>query len=152
MNSISSKRCACLLFHLLLLTLHYIGTYTNQWMVLDMKRFTPGRKPVKDDGLLIILEEIPGLIHWEDLSHVLGHSGYWASYNNAYFDDIRAISGANDACKFDESYCYNLDPRAQLFSKLQWKVNDVSDMQKLMGYNRWKQDKISDSDSCNVSA
>ena len=84
------------------------------------------------------------MIHWEDLSHILGKDGYWASYNNAYFADVRATSGANEECEYDNSYCYDLDPRAQLFNKYQSQVVDIKSMERMMGYNRWKFDKISD--------
>ena len=30
-----------------------------------------GQKPLKNGGLLYVLEELPGYIQWEDLSHVL---------------------------------------------------------------------------------
>lgn len=50
------------------------GTYTNQWMVIDLDRFTPGKKPKPNSGLLTILEELPGYIHWEDLTHILAVS------------------------------------------------------------------------------
>lgn len=52
------------------------GTYTNQWMVLDLDRFTPGKKPQPNSGLLTVLEELPGYIHWEDLTHILAVRNY----------------------------------------------------------------------------
>jgi len=42
------------------------GTYTNQWMVIDLNKFTVGAPP--EEGFLIVLEEIPGLVHWEDMT------------------------------------------------------------------------------------
>lgn len=42
------------------------GTYTNQWMIIDMMKFIPNNKP--QDNFLIILEEIPGTIHWADMT------------------------------------------------------------------------------------
>ncbi len=49
----------------------------NQWQVLDFSKFTPGVRPAADDGLLIILEEMPGYIVWQDMSDHLGVNFAW---------------------------------------------------------------------------
>lgn len=49
--------------------MHNSGTYANQWMVLDLAKFSPGMPPRA--GLLHILEELPGLIHYEDMTEIL---------------------------------------------------------------------------------
>lgn len=41
------------------------GTYVNQWMVIDMRLFTPYQKPLTAN-LLTVLEEMPGFVHSED--------------------------------------------------------------------------------------
>lgn len=63
------------------------GTYTNQWMVIDLDRFTPGKKPRANSGLLTVLEELPGYIHWEDLTHILAvsHRSTQSSFSNINF-------------------------------------------------------------------
>ena len=49
------------------------GTYVNQWMVLNYDRFSQGQVP--EEGFLTVLEEIPGLIHYEDMtSHLIVRS------------------------------------------------------------------------------
>jgi hypothetical protein len=63
------------------------GTYTNQWMVLDLNKFTPNKLPQR--GFLTVLEEVPGHVHWEDMSDFLGRNTYWPSYNNPYFKDSK---------------------------------------------------------------
>ncbi len=55
------------------------GTYNNQWMIVDYKKFTPN-KPL-EDGTLTILEQIPGYILSEDKTDVLRDQSYWSSYN-----------------------------------------------------------------------
>ena len=49
------------------------GTENNQWLILDYKRFKPGKSLDQVSGLLWILEQLPGkalnpdspsLIHW----------------------------------------------------------------------------------------
>lgn len=50
-------------------SLFHSGTYVNQWMVLDFKKFTSGTDP--QTGFLTVLEEVPGYIHYEDMTEVL---------------------------------------------------------------------------------
>jgi hypothetical protein len=53
---------------------HASGTYANQYMVVDLKRFTPNQ-PLRPDTLWVV-EEMPGLIIGEDQTPVL-EFGYW---------------------------------------------------------------------------
>lgn len=46
-------------------SMFHSGTYINQWMIVDMKKFSP-RETIIQDNLLTVLEEMPGLIHAED--------------------------------------------------------------------------------------
>ena len=46
--------------------MYHSGTYTNQWMVVDMMKFIPGTSP--QDWFLTILEEMPGKCHWADMT------------------------------------------------------------------------------------
>ena len=41
------------------------GTYSSQWMVVDYNRFHPG-EPLTD-GLLYVVEQVPGLSHAQEL-------------------------------------------------------------------------------------
>ena len=75
---------------------------------------------------------------------------YWASFNNAYYKDVRALSGADMACAQDTSYCYETDPRFVLFRQLEHNVDDLSGLQKMLGYNRYRTDLVSQNDSCAV--
>ena len=121
----------------------------NQWMVVDLAQFRSGKDPVH--GLLTVLEEIPGYMHSADLtSHLIEH-GYWASYNNPYFDDISTLSGNADMCTENSLTCYSTDPRANLFRKHQSSIKTLGDMQRIMGLNEFASDPLSLNDSCNVS-
>ncbi len=95
------------------------GTYNNQWMVVDYKRFKRG-KAIRDDTLWV-LEQLPGkkttfptrsitlfvylnlnfsgYIVREDVSNVLRNQGYWPSYNTPYFKKIFRLSGAPENVK-----------------------------------------------------
>lgn len=57
------------------------GTYNDEWMIIDYNMFTPG-KPLKN-GLLTVLNQIPGTVYWEDRTNLLASQSYFASYNIA---------------------------------------------------------------------
>mmetsp|Transcript_19246 Transcript_19246/g.25067 ORF Transcript_19246/g.25067 Transcript_19246/m.25067 type:complete len:374 (+) Transcript_19246:475-1596(+) len=109
------------------------GTYNNQWMVLDANKFVAGDASVTD--LFWVLEEAPGLVHAEDMTEKLLMDGYWASYNVAYFDDIRAQMG--------ETESYTDCPRANLFREMESSVVDAVSMKAVMGWNDYTNDPYS---------
>lgn len=118
-------------------------------MVVDLTRFRPGKDPL--NGLLTVLEEIPGYMHSADVTSHLTATGYWASYNNPYFEDISVLSGNADICSQNQLTCYDSDPRALLFKKHHNSVYDLTDMQRILGLNEYQRDPIALNDSCNVS-
>lgn len=125
------------------------GTYTNQWMVMDLMRFSPGDPPEKD--FLIILEEMPGTVRWEDMTANFTRDKYWASFNLPYFDDIGVLSGISEVCRQDATNCYATDPRSRLFAKYQDRVVDIESTQWMIGYNDFEHDLESMGGACNVS-
>ncbi|XP_015925352.1 putative phospholipase B-like 2 [Parasteatoda tepidariorum] len=118
------------------------GTYNNQWMVVDYNKFKPG-SPLQD-GLLYVLEQLPGYLHSEDRTDVLRNQGYWPSYNVAYFKDIFVMSGAQaNADKYGDWFTYERNPRALIFQRDHKKVQDIDSMIKLMRYNDYTNDPLS---------
>lgn len=71
--------------------MYHSGTYTNQWQVIDLSKFRPGEE--LQSGLLTVLEEVPGLVQYADMTSHLSEHQYWPSYNVPYFDKIRALNG-----------------------------------------------------------
>jgi len=125
--------------------LHHSGTYTNQWQVVDLALFRPG-EPHLTPGLLTVLEEVPGLLHTEDMTTHLGEQRYWPSYNVPYFEDIRALNG-------DTNGSWSTAPRAELFRKFQGQVDSVSSFQHLLRWNAYTTEPaISGGDPCNAIA
>ncbi|XP_067680247.1 putative phospholipase B-like 2 isoform X2 [Haliotis asinina] len=59
------------------------GTYNNQWMVVDQKLVQGTPLP---QGVLTIVEQLPGYVEHADVTDVLKKNTYWASYNIAYND------------------------------------------------------------------
>lgn len=62
------------------------GTYNNEYIVLDTKKFTPGQKPTTD--LVWMIEQLPTVYHSEDITDKFVAQGWWPSINTPYFDDI----------------------------------------------------------------
>lgn len=128
---------------------HNSGTYNNQYMLVDLKRFTPGKALNSD--LLWVCEQIPGLVAAGDETPTL-ERGYWPSYNVPYFTEIYNRSGYPE---FIAKYSgtgddtdpgalaginYQLAPRAKIFRRDAGKVATMSDFKNIMRFNDYKTD------------
>ncbi|XP_064483629.1 putative phospholipase B-like 2 [Ornithodoros turicata] len=126
---------------------HNSGTYNNQWMVLDYKKFRPGGQ--LQDNLLWVLEQLPGYVMSADVTDVLRDQSYWPSYNTPYFQRIFNLSGGPEAvAKFGDWFSYNMTPRARIFRRDHHNVHDMRTMTKLMRYNNYTKDPLS---ACNCT-
>jgi len=112
------------------------GTDNNQWQIADLLLFKPGEslKP----NTFVVMEEVPGFIHYEDQSAKLEADRYWPSFNVAYYNQTRELAGEIDS--------FTEHPRAQLFRELQGNVTDDDSMKWVMGWNDYKHDPISKGD------
>jgi hypothetical protein len=146
---------------------HFSGTYSNQWMVQDLLRFEAGSgsgfdsdsdsgsssaKHALKDGYLTILEEVPGLIMWQDATNVLRETGYWASYNMPYFKGIGARTGAAGKCQVNPDECHDTAPRALQFKKQQETATSLAGMMAAISYNDFEFDPVSKDNSCRAIA
>jgi len=123
---------------------HNSGTYNNQYMVINYNNWIPGR-PLQD-GLLWVVEQIPGYIHSGDQTTILGF-GYWPSYNVPFYSDIYELSGYPDVVKvFGTDYSYDLAPRAKIFRRDETKVTDLQSLRDLMRYNDYLNDDYANGD------
>ncbi|CAH1802558.1 unnamed protein product [Owenia fusiformis] len=124
------------------------GTYNNQWMVLDYSKFTRGQ-PLPDTGLLYVLEQLPGYVEYDDVTHVLKNHTYWASYNVPFFPKIYKMSGLEPMVKkYGDWFTHDKTARANIFRRDHHNVKDVDSMTKLMRYNNFKDDPLS---KCNCT-
>jgi len=119
------------------------GTYNNQWLVLDLSKFTPG-KDIKPDTFWVV-EQMPGMVEGHDQSTLLGY-GYFPSYNVPMYTDIfnslgypGAVAMPGGAYMSDYQTCV----RANIFRRDQAKVVDVATMQNIMEYNDYQNDPFS---------
>jgi hypothetical protein len=129
------------------------GTYNNQWMVLDMKQFTPGA-PLPE-GSFYVAEQLPGPqaypvgITSGDLTGHLNAEGYWASYNLPYFQNVYNVSGNLEQYIVNGTFfSYTNYSRAEIFRRNQSYVKDIASMQALMRYNDYKNDPFSVISDC----
>ncbi|XP_071093734.1 putative phospholipase B-like 2 [Haliotis cracherodii] len=119
------------------------GTYNNMWMIVDMKRFSPKSQSL-NSGLLTVLEQIPNMIKYADLTSLLEKKGYFASYNVAYFPEIfNASGGPENVKKYGDWFSYDHTARANIFRRDHSKVKDIDSMMKLMRYNDFTHDPLS---------
>uniref|UniRef100_A0A6G1RE91 Phospholipase B-like n=1 Tax=Hypotaenidia okinawae TaxID=2861861 RepID=A0A6G1RE91_9GRUI len=117
-------------------------------MVVDYNAFTPGRAS-PPQGLLTVLEQIPGLVMAADQTELLYQQGYWASYNLPYFQEIFNASGTRELVeKYGDWFTYDRNPRAQIFRRNQTLVHDLDSMVRLMRSNNYLKDPLSRCRGC----
>uniref|UniRef100_A0A452GQ43 Phospholipase B-like n=1 Tax=Gopherus agassizii TaxID=38772 RepID=A0A452GQ43_9SAUR len=124
------------------------GTYNNQWMIVDYNTFLPGKAGLQQ-GVLTVLEQIPGLVVVADKTEELYQKGYWASYNVPYFEQIFNTSGQLELVKkYGDWFTYDKSPRAQIFRRNQTLVQDLDSMIRLMRFNDFLKDPLSRCQGC----
>lgn len=114
------------------------GTYSSQWIVLDYNLFQANMTKLANNTLWV-LEQVPGKSHAEDMTPVLNERKYWASYNRAWFPDVRATMEATvaEAGPSGSLFSREESPRAHIFKAMQGKVKTLQDMQDIMRSNNW---------------
>lgn len=128
------------------------GTYNNQWIVVDYKKFTPGNQKLAPNTLWII-EQIPDYVESADVTDVLNNQGYWPSYNVPYFNNTYILSGNRMMYEiFGDYFSYENSPRAQIFQRDARKVNTLDDMKMMISYNDWQHDPLSGESAANAIA
>ena len=118
------------------------GTYNNQWMVLDLKKFTPNQ-PLPPDTLWV-LEQMPGMIATRDVTDYLRY-GYYPSYNVPMNEELydRAGYPAVLAAQGPQMLSYQSCVRANIFRRDQAKVDSLDTFKLLMAYNDYENDPLS---------
>jgi len=130
---------------------HNSGTYNNQWMVVDYKRYDPAGANANSlaPGTMWVAEQIPGYVERADVTVVLEQQGYWGSYNWAYFKYIYDVSGyAEMKAEYGSFWSYTKYARPEIFKRNQSAVADLPAMQRLMRYNNFESDPLSRIPNC----
>jgi hypothetical protein len=122
------------------------GTYNNQWMVVDYNKIG------SNSDILHVLEQLPGKIVHADLTSTLQDTGYWGSYNRAYFEDIFRISGGQEKYeRFGDWFSHKNTPRAEIFRATHATVTDKQTMYYLMRFNNYATSPVGQPAGCNGS-
>jgi len=120
------------------------GTYNNQYLVLDSKAFSQGKKPKKD--LLWIIEQLPSYYRSEDITNKFVEQGWWPSINTPFFENmfIMANYSGQQQAEPDKKdiWSYYKQPRYRIFERDAPHVNDFEGFKKLMRYNNWENDPL----------
>ncbi|EGC38000.1 hypothetical protein DICPUDRAFT_46100 [Dictyostelium purpureum] len=122
------------------------GTYNNQYMVIDYKKFTP-YKELKD-GALYVLEQIPEYIEYDDQT-VLLREMYFSSFNIPFYETIYNMSGYNNftSNNYTNSKIYYLSyqtcPRSEIFRRDVGSIESLDSFKALLRYNKFQTDPLS---------
>lgn len=120
------------------------GTYNNEYIVLDSKKFEYQVKPTKD--LVWIIEQMPGYYHASDITTDFVKKGYWPSVNTPFFIDVFNYSdypGQQDRePKKKNFWSYFDQPRFKIIERDAPKIHSYEDFQKFMRYNNYKNDPL----------
>ena len=130
------------------------GTYNNQYMVVDFRRFVPGTTGASlPDGLLYVVEQMPGLMPFVDATPTLRRDGYWASYNRPYFSQNEyASSTYARAAAWGALFNYTTYARPVIFRRevAAGRVDDLAGVKRIIRYNEWTTDPASKCPGCQV--
>ena len=122
------------------------GTSNSQNIILDINKIDLKNKNIEDKAL-IILEQIPGKTEMTDVTDHL-RKGYWPSYNMPYSNVIYNDSGYKVEKNEDgisENIEYTQCSRAKIFKRDQENIKSLEDFKKMMRYNNYKEDNLSNS-------
>eukprot|EP00746_Dinoflagellata_sp_MGD_P088050 gnl/MRDRNA2_/MRDRNA2_34877_c0_seq1.p1 gnl/MRDRNA2_/MRDRNA2_34877_c0~~gnl/MRDRNA2_/MRDRNA2_34877_c0_seq1.p1 ORF type:complete len:658 (-),score=126.89 gnl/MRDRNA2_/MRDRNA2_34877_c0_seq1:11-1984(-) len=121
------------------------GTYSSQWLIVDYNKFKSG-EPLQDGGF-VVLEQAPANSHLEDMTSWLNEKGYWASYDRAFFDDIRSRTGDASMVNSEpkpNSFLYTKDetPRAQIIRRSVHDVTSLDSFRTIMSSNHGNSEAV----------
>lgn len=127
---------------------HNSGTYNNEYLVVDSKKFVEKQKPEAD--LLWIIEQYPGTYRSQDITDVLVKQGFFPSFNTPWFEDLYELAGFPeivDSWGEDGNYwTYNTSARYYLFFREVPRIKTFEQFQDFMRYNNWERDVYSNGD------
>ncbi|EAY08209.1 Laminin A family protein [Trichomonas vaginalis G3] len=126
-----------------------LGTYNNQYLIVDTNKFQRYKKPEKD--LLWVIEQSPGTYSMaRDITDKLVEKGFFPSFNKPHFPELSKLFmypekiAANPATA--SFWDYNTTARNLLIEREALRLNDFETFKKFMRYNNWQRDLYSNGD------
>ena len=127
---------------------HNSGTYNNEYLVVDSKKFEYGKKPTSD--LLWIIEQYPGVHMSKDITDVLVEKGFFPSFNTPWFEELYELAGYPEhVASWGDTgnyWTYNTSARFYIFERDVPRIKTFDDFKAFMRYNNWKRDLYSNGD------
>ena len=129
---------------------HNSGTYNNQYLVVDTKKFKRFEKPTKD--LVWVIEQYAGPFHKsEDMTEQFVRDGYIPSINKPHFKELYNIAGYPEKVAASGAtgnfYTYETNARYLLIEREAPRIKTFDDFKQFMRYNNWKRDPYSNGDA-----
>jgi len=112
------------------------GTYNNEYMILDGKKFKPSEKPTSD--LLWMIEQMPAHYIAKDITEDFVKQNWFPSINTPYFDDI--FDMANYSAQGSDFWTYYKQPRYLLIKQHQPDIKDYKSFQTFMRWNHYNEE------------
>ncbi|CAL5983138.1 Phospholipase_B [Hexamita inflata] len=114
------------------------GTYNNQWVSLDLKKFDAKAT----ENVLWVMEQIPGKSASYDATDRLLKDGFFPSYNIPSQRELRIVSGYPAQEAKNVSLSYDKAARGQIFKRDAPKIENIEQMKEMMRYNDYMHDPL----------
>jgi hypothetical protein len=116
------------------------GSYSNQWMLVDLNKFDPSRQ--LRPGFLTVAEQTPLQLYSLDATPNL-LQGFWPSFNRPYIREVSQAFGYPAAvARSGEFWDYQRYCGACIFRRDAPKIERLDEMRAFMRYNEHGTDEI----------
>ena len=120
-------------------------------MIVDYKTLELDEIPT--EGVLTVLEQIPGLVVIEDQTKYLLEKSYWKSYNLPFYPEIFELIGASGMVeKYGSYFSHEQTPRSLIIDRDHVKIKDFDTFMEVIRYNDFENDPLSTIENCSPSA
>jgi hypothetical protein len=117
------------------------GSYTNQFMVVDLNKFH-GKERRLDSNTLTVIEQLPTKMVSTDATPYL-LQGYWPSYNRPFFPEVSIALGYPAAVsKYGEFWDYQRYCGAAIFRRDAAGIQSLDQFEKFLRYNDYQHDSL----------
>lgn len=120
------------------------GTYNNEYLVVDTKKFVQYEEPTTD--LLWIIEQYPGKYKQADITDVLVKQTYFPSINTPWFEELFIYADYPGQQQREPQkktfWSYYEQPRYLVIKRDAPKIENYDQFKTFMRYNDWQHDEL----------